>query len=55
MSEIKSNAFEYTMSTVKSAFPSLVDKFSMTRSILDSNLQAQDRRKQMRYPKESEF
>ena len=54
MSEIKSNAFEYTMSTVKSAFHSLVDRIK-TRSILDIKPVAQDKKKQMRYTKKSEF
>tara|TARA_B100001250_G_scaffold411640_1_gene440779 strand:- start:2870 stop:3658 length:789 start_codon:yes stop_codon:yes gene_type:complete len=54
MSKIKSNPFEYTMSTVKSAFHSIVNKLQ-DNSILGIEPAKQDKSKLIRYSKKIEF
>ena len=54
MSKIKSNPFEYTMSTVKSAFHSISERIADS-SILEIEPIAQNKSKQIRYSKKDEF
>ena len=54
MSKVKSNPFDYTMSTVKSAFHSIVEKIK-DESILDLKPEKQDKLKEIRYSKSIEF
>ena len=54
MSNIKSNPFEYTMSTVKSAFHSIVERIK-DKSILDIKPVKQDKSREIRYSKKIEF
>ena len=54
MSNIKTNPFEYTMSTVKSAFHSIAEKIK-DGSIFTIKPLAQDKVKEVRYSKKSEF
>ncbi len=54
MSNIKSNAFEYTMSTVKSAFHSIAERIK-DKSIFEIKPLIQDREKEIRYSKKIEF
>ena len=49
MSNLKSNPFEYTMSTVKSAFHSLIK--NKNKSIFEMTLLYQDSTKEIRYSK----
>ncbi len=54
MSNIKKNPFEYTMSTVKSAFYSLVERIK-NKSIYEISPIEQNKNKQIRYSKSSDF
>ena len=54
MSNLKKNPFEYTMSTVKSAFHSIAEKIK-DGSILTIKPVVQDKSKEVRYSKKSEF
>ena len=54
LSNIKTDPFVYTMSTVKSAFHSLKDRI-LNKSILNFKSIKQDRKKQIRYSKSIEF
>ena len=54
MSNIKTNPFEYTMSTVKSAFHSISTRIK-NESIFDIKPITQDKSKEIRYSKKSEF
>jgi len=54
MSNLKTNPFEYTMSTVKSAFHSIAEKIK-DGSIFTIKPLAQDKVKEVRYSKKSEF
>ena len=54
MSHIKTNPFEYTMSTVKSAFHSIAERIK-DRSIFKIKPVVQDKQKEMRYSRKSEF
>lgn len=54
MSKIKTNPFEYTMSTVRSAFSSLCEKIS-DNSIFNLKPHRQDKSKQIKYTKRIEF
>ena len=54
MSNIKSNPFEYTMSTVKSAFHSIAERIK-DRSIFEIKSEIQDKSKEVRYSKKEEF
>ena len=54
MSNIKTNPFEYTMSTVKSAFHSISTRIK-DESIFDIKPITQDKSKEIRYSKKSEF
>jgi len=54
MSNLKSNPFEYTMSTVKSAFHSLVERIQ-DKSIFNVEPIIQDKSKEIRYSKKNEF
>ena len=54
MSKIKLNPFEYTMSTVKAAFYSLVEKIK-NKSIFDIKPIARDITKEIRFSKKSQF
>ncbi len=54
MSNLKSNPFEYTMSTVKSAFYSLIERIQ-DKSIFRMQSIEQDRSKEIRYSKNIEF
>ena len=54
MSNLKKNPFEYTMSTVKSAFHSITQRIK-DGSILTIKPLVQDKRKEVRYSKKSEF
>ena len=54
MSNIKKTPFEYTMSTVKSAFISISERIK-DNSILSINPITQDKNKEIRYSKKSEF
>ena len=54
MSNIKSNSFEYTMSTVKSAFHSIAERIK-DKSIFEIEPVVQDKSKEIRYSKKVEF
>ncbi len=54
MSSVKKNPFEYTMSTVKSAFNSLTYKIN-EKSIFKIKPEKQNRRKEIRYSRSNEF
>ena len=54
MSNIKTNPFEYTMSTVKSAFHSIAERI-LDNSIFKINPLAQDKNLEIRYTKKNEF
>ncbi len=54
MSNLKKNPFEYTMSTIKSAFHSIAEKIK-DGSILTIKPIIQDKSKEVRYSKKSEF
>ena len=54
MSNLKTNPFEYTMSTVKSAFHSIAERIK-DGSIFTINPLVQDKIKEIRYSKKSEF
>ena len=54
MSNLKKNPFEYTMSTVKSAFHSIAERIK-DGSILTIKPLIQDKSKEVRYSKKSEF
>ncbi len=54
MSNVKSNPFEYTMSTVKSAFHSIAEKIK-DDSIFKIKPVVQDKSKEIRYSKKNEF
>jgi hypothetical protein len=54
MSNIKTNPFEYSMSTVKAAFYSVVEKIK-DNSIFEINPAIQDKNKEIRYSRKSEF
>jgi hypothetical protein len=54
MSNLKSNSFEYAMSTVKSAFHSIAERIK-DKSIFDIEPIIQDRSKEIRYSKKAEF
>ena len=54
MSNIKTNPFEYTMSTVKAAFHSIAERIK-DKSIFEIEPIAQDKSKEVRYSKKIEF
>ena len=54
MSNIKSNPFDYTMSTIKSSFNSIAEKIK-DGSILKIKPIAQDKNKEIRYSRKNEF
>ena len=54
MSNIKTNPFEYTMSTVKSAFHSIAEKIK-DKSIFEINPTIQNKDNEIRYSKKIEF
>ena len=54
MSNVKKNPFEYTMSTVKSAFHSLIERIK-NKSIYEISPIEQNKNKQIRYSKSSDF
>ena len=54
LSDIKNNSFEYTMSTVKSAFHSLAERIK-NQSIFDIKPIIQNKEKGIRYSKKDEF
>lgn len=54
MSNHKSSSFEYTMSTLKSAFCSIAERIK-NKSIFEIEAIAQDRSKEIRYSKKNEF
>ena len=54
MSDIKTNPFEYSMSTVKSAFHSIAERIKDS-SIFKINPIAQDKSREIRYSREKEF
>ena len=54
LSNLKTNPFEYTMSTVKSAFYSLVERIK-NESIFNIKPEPQDKKKEIRYSKKDEF
>ena len=54
MSNLKTNPFEYTMSTVKSAFHSIAERIK-DGSLLKIKPSIQDKNKELRYSKKSEF
>jgi len=54
MSNIKTNPFEYTMSTVKAAFHSIAERIK-DKSIFEIKPIAQDKSKEVRYSKKIEF
>ena len=54
MSNLKSNPFEYTMSTVKSAFHSIAERIK-NKSIFNIEPVIQDKSKMIRYSKKLEF
>ena len=54
MSNLKTNPFEYTMSTIKSAFHSIAERIK-DNSILKINPVIQDKIKKIRYSKRNEF
>ena len=54
MSKIKTNPFEYSMSTIKAAFKSITERIE-DKSIFEINLVVQDKEKEIRYSKKIEF
>ncbi|WP_440936738.1 formyltransferase family protein [Candidatus Pelagibacter sp.] len=54
MSNLKTNPFEYTMSTIKSAFHSIAERIK-DNSIFKINPVTQDKIKEIRYSKKNEF
>tara|TARA_B100001996_G_scaffold365256_1_gene334992 strand:- start:1620 stop:2405 length:786 start_codon:yes stop_codon:yes gene_type:complete len=54
MSNLKSNPFEYTMSTIKSAFHSIADRIK-DRTIFNIEPEIQDKTKEIRYTKKNDF
>ena len=54
LSQIKNNPFEYTMSTVKSAFHSLTERIK-NESIFSIQPEIQNKNKEVRYSKKDEF
>ena len=52
--KVKSNPFEYTMSTLKSAFYSIFDKIK-SNTLFDLKPQKQEKAKQIRYTKRIDF
>ncbi len=54
LSQIKNNPFEYTMSTVKSAFHSLTERIK-NESIFSIQPEIQNKDKEVRYSKKDEF
>jgi len=54
MSKIKTNPFEYTMSTIKAAFHSIAERIK-DKSIFEINPVVQDKEKEIRYSKKIEF
>ena len=54
LSQIKNNPFEYTMSTVKSAFHSLAERIK-NESIFSIQPEIQNKNKEVRYSKKDEF
>jgi len=54
MSNLKTNPFEYTMSTLKSAFHSIAERIE-DKSIFEINPVVQDKEKEIRYSKKIEF
>ena len=54
LSQIKNNPFEYTMSTVKSAFHSLAERIK-NESIFSIQPEIQNKDKEVRYSKKNEF
>ena len=54
LSDIKNNSFEYTMSTVKSAFHSLAERIK-NQSIFDIKPIIQNKEEEIRYSKKDEF
>jgi len=54
LSDIKNNSFEYTMSTVKSAFHSLAERIK-NQSIFDIKPAIQNKEKEIRYSRKDEF
>ena len=54
MSNIKTNPFEYTMSTVKAAFQSIAERIK-DNSIFKINPITQDKSKEIRYSRKNEF
>ena len=54
MSNLKTNPFEYTMSTVKSAFHSIAERIK-DGSIFKIEPEAQNKLKEIRYSKKIEF
>ncbi len=54
LSELKSNPFEYSMSTVKSAFDSIIFRLK-DKSIFNYQIEQQDAGKQIRYSKKNDF
>ena len=54
MSNVKTNPFEYTMSTVKAAFQSIAERIE-NKSIFKIDSIVQDKRKEIRYSKKIDF
>ena len=54
MSNIRTNPYEYTMSTVKAAFHSICEKIK-DKTIFEFNSVPQDKNKEIRYSKKNEF
>ena len=54
LSDIKNNSFEYTMSTVKSAFHSLAERIK-NQSIFDIKPAIQNKEEEIRYSRKDEF
>ena len=54
MSNIKTSPFEYTMSTIKSAFHSIAERIK-DNSIFKINPEVQDKSKEIRYSRKNEF
>ena len=54
MSNLKTNPFEYTMSTIKSAFHSVAERIEYG-SILNIKPIIQDKKKEIRYSRKNDF
>ena len=54
LSNLKKNPFEYTMSTVKSAFYSLAERIN-NKNIFNIEPKIQNKQKEIRYSKQEEF